>query len=90
MILTLRQLVLTLEPDAGGLLQRKLGIISSGHLLVTIICIYLFLPWRALCVQRVYLGRLYYSLVFRIYICELRLHILFVTSMAIVAIRVLQ
>lgn len=89
MILTLSQLVLTLESHSW-LLHMKFVIIPSGHLLIAIISINLFLPWWALTVEWVYLWWLYDSLVFRVDVCQLWLHVLLVAPVAIVAIRVLQ
>ena len=89
MILTLSQLVLTLESHTW-FLHMKFVIITSGHLLIAIIAIDLLLPWWALTVEWVYLWWLYDSLVFWIDICQLWLHVLFVAPVAVVAIRVLQ
>ena len=88
MILTLSQLLLTLKSDTS-FLNWKFWISTSGHLLIAVVCIYLFLTWRALSIQWIYLWRLNSSLVLAIYISKLWLNILFVSPMTIMSIGVL-
>lgn len=89
MILALGQLFLTLEPHAW-FLHWKFRIISSGHLLITIIPIDLLLPRGALTIEWVYLWWLYDSLIFGIDVRQLWLHVLLVTSVTIMTVRVLE